>query len=114
MLRRVAVAGASMEPALRDGDWLLVAPLRRTPRVGEVVLARDPRERERLVLKRVAAVDDRGCTLLGDRAEASTDSRAFGPVPLADVLARAVFRYAPLGRFGPLRSGERRTSRIRD
>jgi nickel-type superoxide dismutase maturation protease len=91
-----------MEPALRDGDWLLVVPLRRAPRVGEVVLARDPRVRERLVLKRVAAVTAAACTLLGDRPEASTDSRAFGPVPLGDVVARAVFRYAPIRRAGPV------------
>jgi signal peptidase I len=50
----------------------------------------------------VAAVDDGRCTLLGDRPEASTDSRIFGPVPLEDVLGRAVFRYAPLVRFGPI------------
>jgi len=103
VLRRVAVAGSSMEPALRDGDWLLALPLRRSPRVGEVVLARDPRAPERLLLKRVAAVGDGRCTLLGDRPEASTDSRQFGPVPLGDVVARAVFRYAPLGRLGKLR-----------
>jgi len=103
LLRRVAVAGSSMEPALRDGDWLLALPLRRVPRVGEVVLARDPRVPERLLLKRVAAVGDGGCTLLGDHPEASTDSRQFGPVPLGDVVARAVFRYAPLGRLGKVR-----------
>lgn len=91
-----------MEPALREGDWLIVAPLRRSPSPGEIVLARDPRAPERLLLKRVAAVDDGRCTLLGDRPEASTDSRTFGPVPLEDVLGRAVFRYAPLVRIGPI------------
>jgi nickel-type superoxide dismutase maturation protease len=89
-----------MEPALRAGDWLVVAPLAGAPAPGEIVLARDPREPERLVLKRVAAVKHGRCTLLGDRPEASTDSRVFGPVPLEDVIGRAVFRYAPLGRIG--------------
>ena len=91
-----------MEPTLHEGDWLVVAPLTRAPRRGEIVLARDPRDRERLVLKRVAAVDDGHCTLLGDRPDASTDSREFGPVALGDVLGRAVFRYGPLARIGPL------------
>jgi nickel-type superoxide dismutase maturation protease len=91
-----------MEPALREGDWLIVAPLRRSPSPGDIVLARDPREPDRLVLKRVAAVEDGRCTLLGDHPEASTDSRVFGPVPVEHVLGRAVFRYAPLARFGPI------------
>jgi nickel-type superoxide dismutase maturation protease len=91
-----------MEPALREGDWLIVAPLTRVPAPGEIVLARDPRAPERLVLKRVASVKHGRCTLLGDRPDASTDSRVFGPVALDDVLGRAVFRYGPLARLGPV------------
>ena len=52
------------------------------------------------MLKRVAAVTEEACTILGDRPEESTDSRTFGPVPLANVLGRALFRYAPIGRIG--------------
>jgi nickel-type superoxide dismutase maturation protease len=89
-----------MEPALRAGDWIVVSSLSRPPRVGEVVLARDPRAGDRLILKRVAEVSDGACTLLGDRPDESTDSRTFGPVPLGNVLARALFRYAPIGRIG--------------
>lgn len=94
-----------MEPALREGDWILVLPPRRTPRPGEVVVVRDPRERSRLLLKRVASVTGDGCAVIGDRAEHSTDSRHFGPVPYADIVGRAAFRYAPLRRIGPLRRG---------
>lgn len=89
-----------MEPALRDGDWILVTRLGGPPRVGQIVLARDPRVPERLVLKRVAATADGAFTLLGDRPDASTDSREFGPVKRDAVLGRAVFRYAPIRRAG--------------
>ncbi len=89
-----------MEPALRAGDWIVVTSLSRPPRVGEIVLVRDPRDPENLMLKRVAAVADQAFTVLGDRPDESTDSRTFGPVPLANLLARAVFRYGPLGRIG--------------
>ena len=89
-----------MEPTLRAGDWIVVSTLSRAPRVGEIVLVRDPRDGENVMLKRVAAVADGACTVLGDRPEESTDSRAFGPVPLGNLLGRALFRYAPIGRIG--------------
>jgi nickel-type superoxide dismutase maturation protease len=100
----VAVAGHSMEPALREGDRLLVLPPRRQPRVGEVVVVRDPRDATHLLLKRVAAVHDDEVTVMGDRRDHSTDSRYFGDVPLSDIVGRAAFRYRPLGRAGRVRS----------
>src|SRR5688572_24173347 len=56
---RVAVRGHSMEPTLAAGDWLLVDPLayrERPPRQGDLVVARDPRMSERVIVKRVAEV----------------------------------------------------------
>ena len=91
-----------MEPALHDGDWLLVTSLGGPYRAGEIVLAADPRVPDRLVLKRIAAITGGRCTLLGDQPDQSTDSRQFGPVPLEEIRGRAVFRYAPLRRLGPL------------
>ena len=74
-----------MEPALEPGDWLLVDPegyAERPPAPGELVLAPDPREPARLLIKRVASIDHDGrLELLGDALEASTDSRVFGTVP---------------------------------
>ncbi len=99
---RVAVRGHSMEPALREGDWLVVLPPRRTPRAGDVVLVRDPHERTRLLLKRVSEVRADGVFVLGDRPDHSRDSRAFDAVPFRDVIGRAAFRYAPLRRVGPI------------
>ena len=37
--------------------------------------------------------------VLGDHREDSSDSRVFGPVPLANVIGRAWLRYWPLGAF---------------
>ncbi|HEU5325270.1 MAG TPA: nickel-type superoxide dismutase maturation protease [Candidatus Limnocylindria bacterium] len=100
----VEVRGRSMTPALSPGDRLLVLPLRRVPRVGEIVLASDPREPSRELVKRVAAVSGDRVTLRGDNPAASTDARTFGSVGVADVRWRAVARTWPPERIGPLRA----------
>ena len=99
----VVVEGRSMEPALHPGDWLLAESLtyrRRRPRDGEVVLARDPREPRRELIKRARLDPGGGYRLLGDREAASTDSREFGSVPAEEILWRAILRYWPPGRIG--------------
>jgi nickel-type superoxide dismutase maturation protease len=95
-----------MLPTLRPGDWLLVDPdayRRAAPDPGDIVVVPDPRQPERLLVKRVAAVGSDGqVELRGDHAAESTDSRAFGPVPAASVQGRAWARYWPPRRWGPL------------
>ena len=100
-----------MAPALLPGDRLLVESrsyLSRQPRQGEVVLAADPREPERELIKRVAAVDVNAGTveLRGDAPGSSTDSRAFGAMPLSAIRWRAVIRYWPPQRAGRLDAAE--------
>jgi nickel-type superoxide dismutase maturation protease len=106
-LDAVEVRGGSMAPTLLPGDRLLVESStfqRRAPRAGELVLALDPREPERELVKRVAAVDGEAETLQlrGDAPDASTDSRAFGAVPSASVRWRVLVRYWPPSRAGRL------------
>jgi nickel-type superoxide dismutase maturation protease len=91
-----------MRPTLTAGDRLVVLRHRRY-RPGDVVALVDPREPTRTIVKRIAAIDDDGIVVLGDNADASTDSRAFGPVAHDAVLGRAVYRYAPTTRAGRLR-----------
>lgn len=103
---RVAVEGGSMRPTLEPGDWLLADPdayARIPPAVGDLVLVPDPRQPERLLVKRVAAADGRSLLVAGDAPEASTDSRAFGPVDPASVEGRPWFRYWPPRRIGRVR-----------
>ncbi|MBI3965115.1 MAG: signal peptidase I [Chloroflexi bacterium] len=40
--------------------------------------------------------------VMGDNRPVSSDSRAFGPVPMTDILGRAWFRYWPLDQLGLL------------
>jgi len=91
-----------MEPTLAPGDHLLVVRARRV-HPGDVVAAHDPRDRRRVLVKRVGAVLDAGIVLRGDNPGASTDSRHFGPVPASAVLGRVLRCYSPRWRAGPVR-----------
>ncbi|HET8777612.1 MAG TPA: S26 family signal peptidase [Candidatus Limnocylindria bacterium] len=99
-LDTVEVRGRSMAPTLLSGDRLLVARL--GPRVGDVVLAADPRDAGRELVKRVVSIDAFGVTLRGDNPAASTDARTFGAIPTDRVRWRVLLRYWPLERAGPV------------
>jgi nickel-type superoxide dismutase maturation protease len=93
-----------MEPTLVEGDRLLVV---RTGKVrpGQIVAVRDPRNSDRILVKRCVASGLAGVTLRGDNVAASTDSRHFGPVHPTAVLGRVCYRYHPRQRSGPVASG---------
>ena len=110
MLRRARVVGDSMVPVLREGQGVLVATWAyrlRAPARGEVAVVRHPHAPLRLV-KRIAAVpgDEVGSRtlgpdeywVLGDRAAASTDSRAWGALPRSHLVGPVLASYRPLRR----------------
>ena len=112
-----------MEPAIREGDWLLVDPTSsRWPRRGTIVAFHEP-DSGALSIKRVAGrpgdripfrdgyleLADDEAWLIADADPASTaaaglgepiDSRSYGPVPVALLVGRVWFRYGPLRRIG--------------
>ena len=96
---RHEVQGESMEPLLWPGDCIVVdrkAYERRLPSRGDIVLAHDPREPSRELVKRVDHVDLHGSAwLLGDNAPQSTDSRTFGAVRGDEIIGRVRWRYWP-------------------
>ncbi len=94
---RVAVAGDSMAPTLLDGDWLLCRRFDSAygVRVGDVVVVERPDRTGLLIVKRVLRRDPDGWWVEGDNADASDDSRVFGPVPERCVVARVLARYYP-------------------
>ena len=104
MARRLVVEGDSMRPTLLAGDRVVAVGWGRV-RVGDLVAVRDPRQPERVLVKRVVAVRASELDVRGDDPDHSTDSRHFGPVPRKLVLGRVVYRYAPPERAGRLRRG---------
>jgi nickel-type superoxide dismutase maturation protease len=101
-LALIAVAENSMEPALRDGDWLLVWRGLRPgypPRVrtGQLVIARHPARENFLLVKRARAHSDDDWWLESDNSTAAgaVDSRSFGPVPAGLIEGKVLLRYWP-------------------
>ena len=86
------VVGESMAPTYRAGDWILIRRTRRV-RPDHVIAAPDPREPDRLMIKRLARPTPEGWWVLGDNRAHSTDSRTFGPVPVESVIGRVLFCY---------------------
>jgi nickel-type superoxide dismutase maturation protease len=86
-----------MAPTLADGDWLWCRRLCSSGAVreGDVVVLERPDRPGLLLVKRVVRREPDGWWVQGDNAAASDDSRLFGPVPDARLLARVVLRYAP-------------------
>ncbi|HEX7166833.1 MAG TPA: nickel-type superoxide dismutase maturation protease [Acidimicrobiales bacterium] len=105
-LRRIHVEGKSMSPSFEQGDRLLVVS-GWFYRPGDVVAVRDPRDRSRILVKRVASSGRDGIFVVGDNPAASTDSRVFGAVPRRLVMGRVVYRYAPAERAGRVKRGAR-------
>jgi signal peptidase I len=55
--RTVHVIGAAMEPAVHDGDYLVIQPFAAGgPRAGDIVVMRDPFDHSREFVKRVVAL----------------------------------------------------------
>lgn len=94
---RYRVEGESMTPALAPGERVVVnraAYWFSQPRVDDLVVLRDPRDANRLLIKRIESDFGPGEWLVrGDNPSASTDSRAFGPVPRDLILGKVLFRY---------------------
>jgi nickel-type superoxide dismutase maturation protease len=101
-LRRFRVVDTSMQPGLRPGDRLLVGRWL-APRVGDIVVLRDPEAPATFVIKRIQSFTAEGTAIVrGDNPNVSRDSRHFGPVPRSLIVGRAVFRYLPAERRGSL------------
>jgi len=95
-IARFRVDDRSMEPTLSPGDYVLVnrwSYALHGPVQGDLVVARDPENPTRHVVKRIADVADGSVYLVGDNAALSRDSRTYGAVP-RDLLVGRVWSTA--------------------
>jgi len=101
-----------MVPTLMPGDWALAVSRRRF-RPGDVVVVEHPGRPGYEMVKRITRgpherVDERVLGedefwVEGDREDASTDGRHFGPVRREQVKAKVVLVYWPKERRRPVR-----------
>jgi nickel-type superoxide dismutase maturation protease len=104
---RIEIQGASMVPTLLPGDWAL-AVARRRYRRGDVVVVEHPGRPRYEMVKRIGGVpgeriEERALGpkefwIVGDREDASTDSRHFGPVRDEHLRAKVLLVYWPKDR----------------
>jgi signal peptidase I len=136
---RIRVDGFSMEPTLRNGEFVIVNKLAYklgSPSVGDVIVFRYPRDPSQEYIKRVVGlpgdqvkivggqvivngkpldepyiaspprynseweVPQGGLFVLGDNRNNSSDSHNWGPVPLENIIGKALFVYWPPDQWG--------------
>lgn len=103
MLRRFEIADASMEPALRHGDWVMARRLTGPPQRGDVVVFRSDQLPDRWLVKRVIRKLPEASFVVGDnRPMSADDSRTRGPVSDRRIAWKVVGRYWPSDRAGRL------------
>jgi len=106
-LQAYTIPTSSMEPGVRQGDYILVdktAYTRMPPQKGDIVTFVNPDDRSKTFIKRIEALPGarvtmpdgksqevpHGCVfVLGDNRTNSQDSRHFGFVPLRDISGKA-------------------------
>ena len=80
---RFRVEDSSMEPILRPGDYVIVNRLANVfgnPSKNDVIVLRDPLQKDKFLIKRIADIRSSEYFVIGDNKEISQDSRYFGPV----------------------------------
>jgi len=91
-IARLVVAGDSMLPTYRAGDWLVATKVNRLAPGQVVVIERENRP-GLLIIKRIVRAQGEKWWVEGDNPLASNDSRTFGPIESSEILGRIRFRY---------------------
>lgn len=91
-IMRFKVEDRSMEPTFKEGDYVLVNKLSylfKNPSKDDVVVLTHPKEKNRILIKRITLVTTSGeYYVVGDKRIYSQDSRHFGPVKKDSIIGK--------------------------
>jgi len=86
-LEKFRVSGHSMYPLLQDGQEVEAEPINEY-KIGDVVVAQHPFQRDLIVIKQITAIRDQNFRLQGVNREESSDN--FGYLPLEDIIGKVI------------------------
>jgi len=116
MMPTLSMAGDTLliDRTLNLPNWIkAVVGLDVEPKVGDIIVAKSPTDSTQTVCKRVIALEGQKAPtgnvvppgriwIEGDNKANSTDSRDYGPIPLALIEGKVICRIWPPSKFGPL------------
>jgi len=98
-ITKVEILGDSMVPTFRNGDSVpFIFNKKLKFRVGDIVLAKHPYEKYKLIVKRIKHIKGKEkYFLVGDNPNTSqsTDSNSFGYILVNDILAKSEIDFPP-------------------
>lgn len=90
----IRVSGDSMTPTYQEGVLLIMDTNyynKKLPVKGDVIVLSHPFQQERPLIKRIDGIEEDGqLFVVGDNPSSSTDSRAFGSIPMKLVQGKVV------------------------
>ena len=86
-IRIYRVAERSMEPKIKEGSYVFVNCFYKKLNVGDAVVFRSP-EKDMILVKRIASIDEKRIFVVGDNGTESRDSRIFGTISRNSVIGR--------------------------
>ena len=102
----IRVRGGSMYPTYRDGDILLIRPMKEyhpLPHPGDMIVARHPFLPRRWIIKQVHAIlPDGRIEIRGINAIESSDSRSYGPISPTHLVGTVTIRLWPFKQRGSI------------
>jgi signal peptidase I len=92
LLTRFRIVGHSMEPAIKNGENVLVSNIFywfKKPEIGDIVAFRDT---EQILIKRITKISAGEYFLTGDNQKDSLDSRKLGLIKRKEIIGKVIYK----------------------
>ena len=90
-IRIFKVRDRSMEPSIKEGDYLIVNRWYGRLKVGDIVVLRHPAKKIAIV-KRISTISSNSIYVIGDNSAFSEDSRKFGGLSRERIVGKVLLR----------------------